>query len=312
MASTAGDSEGVFTRPSQWSANDHVARCEGGGVWYDPVSSFKLNNSNRTGTDAPSAVQTLDGHSLLGPDILLSHQNHTSPADAHLLQSNDIKISATPGTELQMGHGNPVCFAEDLHRQSSLGIDCHSVCTSYIPAQMMLALQFARGRRHETFEAHGKWAQGVGYSVLEAFNLGTIQGARAMRMEDKIGSLAVGKKADLVIFEAQSPGMLVAADRDPLAAIVLHSSVRDVDTVIVDGQIRKSDGVLQPVGMPGSIDTKTENTDSSISWKDVQCRLIDMSRKIDAFKSTELNEKVARQGILDKFHLNEDAWVESL
>lgn len=256
-------------------------------------------------------MTTLNKHGLLGPDILLSHQNNSSAEDAQIIQQKNVKVSCTPGTELQMGHGNPVCFEDGHQRQSSLGIDCHSVCSAYIPTQMMLALQWARGRRHETFEQHGKWAKGVAYTVEDAFNLGTIQGARAIRMENEVGSLAVGKKADLVIFDGQSPGMLVAADRDPVAAIVLHSSVRDVDTVIVDGMMRKETGVVQPVSIPGSL-LAPDIEVGSVSWKDVQHHLVRMSRAIDERKKTVVDGPVAQQGVLNKFHLNIEAWTDNL
>ena len=74
-------------------------------------------------------------------------------------------------------------------------------------------------------------------------------------MEEDLGSLAVGKIADLVVFDGDSPSMICASEQDPVAAIVLHSSVRDIDMVIVDGQIRKQNSKLLPVtiapSMPG-------------------------------------------------------------
>lgn len=51
--------------------------------------------------------------------------------------------------------------------------------------------------------------------MQEAYNLGTIQGARVIGMEADIGSIAVGKKADLVMFGSQTPGIVVAAERIP-------------------------------------------------------------------------------------------------
>ena len=45
--------------------------------------------------------------------------------------------------------------------------------------------------------------------------------------------------------------MLAAVEHEPIAAILLHSSVRDVDTVIVDGVVRKENGKLLPVQAKG-------------------------------------------------------------
>ncbi len=136
-----------------------------------------------------------------------------------------------------MGMGNPMCFREGCTDNSSLGIDCHSNNSSSIPSQMRVALQSERARGNDVIIAQGKYLRSLNVSVQDAFKLGTIQGARAIRMDDMLGSIEAGKLADLVIFDGQTPGMICAAEADPVAAIVLHSSIRDIDTVIVDGQV---------------------------------------------------------------------------
>ena len=200
---------------------------------------------SKTAPNAPSVVQSMHEKGLLGPDILLSHNNNPRPADSALLLEARAKVSSTPSTELQMGQGTPVCFHEDIGHVASLGIDCHSLCGTFMPGEMRLALQSARGRRHEEYEHQGKWTSRLTQTVQDAFNLGTIQGARAMGLSHEIGSIAVGKRADLVIFKSNTPAMIVASDRNPVAAVVLHSSIGDIDTVIIDGIIRKSGGTLQ-------------------------------------------------------------------
>lgn len=258
-----------------------------------------------------SAAATLASNDLLGPDILLSHNNNPTPPDARLVADKNVKISSTPGTELQMGHGNPVCLREDFYAQSSLGIDCHSVCSAYMPAQMMLALQWARARRHEDLESQDKWSSDVGFSASSVFNLGTIHGARAIGMEDTVGSLAVGKKADLVIFDCNTPSMVVAAERDPVAAIVLHSTVRDVNTVIIDGVLRKKDGILQPILAPEDISAKVERGEK-IEWKDIVPRVMEVSRRIDEQKKGTVDGKTAKKAIMEAFHMNFEGHVGNI
>ncbi|KAJ6563570.1 hypothetical protein DFH09DRAFT_1158419 [Mycena vulgaris] len=171
-----------------------------------------------------SVVNLLDAYGLLKSDILLSHASQALPEDAVQLIAEHAHISSTPDTELQMAHGAPVCFRTDLFQIASLGVDCHSNNSGDMLSQMRLALQSARGTRNQRFVAQGVLPRA-------AFNLGTIMGARAVGMGAEIGSIRVGKRADLVVFDAQSPGMVCAADHDPVAAIVLHASVRDVETL---------------------------------------------------------------------------------
>ncbi|KAF7587693.1 hypothetical protein BBP40_006852 [Aspergillus hancockii] len=259
------------------------------------------------------AADRLHSHGLLGPDILLSHNNNPKPEHTKLLLDNGVKISSTPITELQMGHGNPVCLDPAYQAHSSLGVDCHTVCTSYMPTQMSTVLQWARARRHEDFEAHSKWAKGVGSSVVDVFNLGTIHGARCIGMESEIGSLAVGKKGDVVIFDATSPGLVVAADRDPVAAVVLHSSIRDIDVVIVDGVVRKEGGRLRDVLVAEDIEGKGETQDGQwVQWKEVARRNRDLGVIMDERRKATVNEEVARAAIMEGFHLDASAWADSI
>jgi cytosine/adenosine deaminase-related metal-dependent hydrolase len=169
-----------------------------------------------------------------------------------------------------MALGDPVCFRTDLSKVSSLGVDCHSAAAADIPGQMRLALQYARGTRNRRILESGKTPRSIEYTVEQVFNLGTIQGARAVGKESEIGSLAEGKLADLVIYDPQSPGMVCASALDPVAAIVLHSSVRDIDTVFVDGVIRKQGGKLSPV----DVDSK------KMDWKEIASKLIESYHKI--------------------------------
>ncbi|CAH0020686.1 unnamed protein product [Clonostachys rhizophaga] len=250
---------------------------------------------------APSTVENLKSKDLLGPGLLLSHLTNPKPGDAQILAESGATISTTPSTELQMGHGNPVCFDEHLKPVSGLGIDCHSVCSAYIPGQMNLVLQWARARRHEELEAEGKWSKTVEYSVRDVYNFGTIKGARVIGMESQIGSLSVGKKADIVIFDTESPGMAVAADRDPLAAIVLHSSIRDIDTVIIDGIARKKQGRLESVKLPVGIDSSSEG--ETVTWKTVLGRVAGLAKEVDERKKA-INPEIAENGVLQAFYMN--------
>ena len=70
--------------------------------------------------------------------------------------------------------------------------------------------------------------------------MATLGGARALRLEHRIGSLEVGKAADLVI---RSPALAeVQPGLDPVQAVVLSGRGRSVDTVLVDGRIVLKDG----------------------------------------------------------------------
>ncbi|KAF5547610.1 5-methylthioadenosine s-adenosylhomocysteine deaminase [Fusarium phyllophilum] len=183
-------------------------------------------------------------------------------------------IPSTPDTELQMGHGWPVCFQDNAKLISSLGIDCHSNNTGSIVAQMKVGLQAERARRNDRIHEAGKIPAKVQVSAQDAFQLGTVGGARAIKMSDQIGSLEEGKIADLVIWDTLSPAMICAAEEDPIAAIILHSAQSDIDAVIVDGQFRKRNGQLVTTKLDLELMPDLKHEKSGVQWRDVATELL--------------------------------------
>ncbi|KAG2416095.1 hypothetical protein HFD88_007287 [Aspergillus terreus] len=252
----------------------------------------------------PSAVAVLNNNALLGPDVLLSHGNNITPEELRWVETAGAHFSSTPLSELQMGHGHPICLKADFLPLSSIGTDSNSICTSSIPAQASTALQATRARQMAENMKNGTWDGTIGPTVEDAFNLATLLGARAIGLGDEIGSLEVGKKADIVIFQGQSPTMIPAGERHPVAAIILHSSVRDVQTVIVDGIVRKENGSLCQISVPADIASNSGTCHSGeefLEWKDVAKLLRDSQSRLEEVKSTVCDEDSARNGLIRSF-----------
>ncbi|KAK2606058.1 hypothetical protein QQS21_003576 [Conoideocrella luteorostrata] len=218
----------------------------------------------------PTAIEEMCKSQILDHRWLIAHANNMPPTDAELIRKTEAHISSTPSTELHFSMGFPViAFRNDLKVKhiSSLGVDCHSVTSAFMPGEARIGLQSSRAARGEVWLQKGKVVREVGYSVEEAFNLMTVLGARGAKMEPQIGSIAVGKLADLVMFDKTSPSMVCASEQDPVAAILLHSSPADVDTVIVGGVVRKRAGRLESVALDKhGVDAAGR---SQLSWQDV-------------------------------------------
>jgi hypothetical protein len=120
------------------------------------------------------------------------------------------------------------------------------------------------------FTDQGKVQQKVNKVVEEDFNLGTVEGAKAVRMEVKIGTLKVGAFADdVLVWDALSPGMVCGAQHDRVAAIILHSSPSDVEVVILGGVARKSGGKPSTVNVQEGGGLWAGKGRDSLEWKDV-------------------------------------------
>ncbi|KAL2820419.1 Metallo-dependent hydrolase [Aspergillus granulosus] len=234
--------------------------------------------------DSESLASLLNSYGLLQEGLVLSHAGGATADDIRLLQDANCFISATPNTELAMAAGPPVCFRDDLpgaDRICSLGVDCHSATSGSMVNEMRMALQTARGTDSAAHIRKGQWPRGVSHTTADAFNMGTIQGARALCMEQDIGSIKVGKKADLVVFDALSPAMACVAQQEPVMAIVLHSTIRDIDMVLVDGEVRKKNGRLCPASGTEWLDGKGfVDTDRVIHWREVADRILAVQKRL--------------------------------
>ena len=91
---------------------------------------------------------------------------------------------------------------------------------------------------------------------VDAFAMATACGARAIGLDAEIGTLEVGKRADLVVRETGRPELAPALD--PLATVVYSAGSRGVRTVLVDGEMIVSDGTPTKVDVAAVIGEATE------------------------------------------------------
>ncbi|OJJ53601.1 hypothetical protein ASPSYDRAFT_51076 [Aspergillus sydowii CBS 593.65] len=237
---------------------------------------LKLFTTHFVANYMTNSVHLLSEYGLLDKDVLFSHANGIAKSDAQTLVQHGAYFSTTPETELQMGLGDIVAFRPDVKSNASIGIDCHANNSGDILTQLRLSMQHARGvENREAMEA-GEYPS-VQIKLEEVFNLGTIQGAKAVNMEDQIGSIEVGKLADLVIFDATSPNMACAAEENPLAAVMLHANAGDIETVIIDGIVRKQKNRLVDVQI---LDGPNGQITESLSWTEVMKNLLTSRQKV--------------------------------
>lgn len=261
---------------------------------------------------SPSLLEKAESLGVLTESILWAHASRASDCDIRLLQKSGSSFVSTAGTELQMGHGLPLAYqerAEGIRKHTGVGIDCHSNVSCSIPGEIRLGLQATRGSRNGLFHLEGLEPSTTRPSIEDAFNLGTLYGARAIGMSDRIGSIEVGKLADLVIFDTTSPSMVCGAQHNPLAAILLHSSPRDIEYVIVDGAFRKKGGKL----VASKLDELAKSTTGVeyLEWKDISQELV-RSRISIQEKAAAVDYRAIKDIVCGMLSINKEKLVDHL
>ncbi|KUN23354.1 amidohydrolase [Streptomyces antibioticus] len=188
-------------------------------------------------------VKQLHDLGLLGPDTTYIHCCYLHEDEWRMLADSGGTVSIAPQVETQMGHGwPPVMKAIEHGLRPSLSID---VVTT-VPGDMFTQIRAAFGAERARLNADCWHANmPVPDTMLTArqmLEIATRNGAHVAGLEGRTGSLTPGKRADVVAIDATA--LNVAPVHDPAAAVTLSADVSNVDTVIVDGVIRKRDGRL--------------------------------------------------------------------
>ncbi|KAF5596759.1 5-methylthioadenosine s-adenosylhomocysteine deaminase [Fusarium subglutinans] len=203
----------------------------------------------------PSVPKALEKFSLFpGPEddytIVISHGNYMDDEDFNILKKHRVPLACTPATEAQGSMGWHLLFEPGLI--TALGADCHCLTSSSLMQAARTALLFSRLQKTLEYKEKGEKIDKFDQTSHDVFNKATIEAARAVGMENEIGSIAVGKRADILIFSKdQSLAFGASAREEPVSAIVTYSEARDIEAVLVNGRFKKWDGKMLLVAKDG-------------------------------------------------------------
>jgi 5-methylthioadenosine/S-adenosylhomocysteine deaminase len=167
---------------------------------------------------------------LTSPHLCAAHCVHVSDGDQQILAEHDVKVLHCPGSNLKLGSGvAPVPEMRARGVTVSLGAD-GAACNNRLDmfAEMRLAA-ILQAMRHQP---------GI-LPARDVLWMATRSGARTLGLEDELGSIEVGKRADVIIVDRDQPHM--APGPDPYSTLVYAARGSDVRATIVDGEVLVSD-----------------------------------------------------------------------
>ena len=157
---------------------------------------------------------------LTSPRLCLAHCVWVDDHEQALMAERGVKVLHCPGSNLKLGSGlAPVVEMRSRGISVSLGADgagCNNHLDMFEEMRLAAVLQAVR-------------LKPGALTARDAVQMATREGARAVGLESEIGTIEAGKRADLILIEAEGP--------DPYSTIVYASRGTDVRTTIVDGEI---------------------------------------------------------------------------
>lgn len=197
----------------------------GRGDW-SPLAEFLVPPAGETG------IRLLAEEGLLGPGLIAAHCVHADREEIALLARYGVGVAHCPRSNGYLGCG--VAPVEEL-RAAGVTVSIATDSPASTPS-----LDMFEEMRSAIVGARSRAGRPDAMSSGEALELATIGGARVLGMADRIGSLAVGKEADLTVISlAGSPFDPV---EDPVTAAVLGGSPDRVTATLVGGEQRYRKG----------------------------------------------------------------------
>jgi len=174
-----------------------------------------------------SPIEFADAHGLLGPRTVIGHGVWADEEDWKLLARTGTSVSHNPASNSHLASGiAPVHGMLEAGVNVAMGCDAATCDNTYdMIRDMRDVSHLAKLREENPLVVPAE-------TVLE---MATIHGARAMGIEDEVGSLEAGKRADFIIINLDAPHLTPVWD--PVSTVVYAAVGSDVDTVVVDGVI---------------------------------------------------------------------------
>ncbi|BBX37880.1 cytosine deaminase [Mycolicibacterium mageritense] len=175
---------------------------------------------------------------LWGPHANIVHGTGLTDRWVKKLADAGVTFTTTPENELGQGHCTAITEKLlDAGGAPSLGTDTETAVSGEVLTAARITLAHQRGLAHEQeFHRTGLSAPSAGLSSKQALSWATVHGARALGMADKVGHLAPGMQADLVVIDARALNLWPA--HDPIAA-ALQASIANIEAVMIGGHWRK-------------------------------------------------------------------------
>jgi 5-methylthioadenosine/S-adenosylhomocysteine deaminase len=185
---------------------------------------------------------------LLGPDHNIAHGNCFDEDELKIVLDAGCTVTSTCFTEM-LNYERPAMLGRMIKfgATPSIGTDCDPYFNSSMLWVMRHAFHHQRELDNRSLHAAGQWPAATQHSThtRDALYWATMGGAKAMRLDHKIGSLTPGKQADLAMVNTKSMNTFLAMPGgDPVHTVVMYAEASDVDHLMVAGRFVKRNGKL--------------------------------------------------------------------
>jgi len=222
-----------------WKAARELASEKGVGMSFH-MSPAKLDPEGFVAEFGHRPMVHLEELGVLGDDVCITHCVQVDDHEVAIMADHQVHVAHCPTTALKVSYGVTQVgkFPEMVMSGLNVGIGTDgnnaSNYSDLMRATYLVAGLFKDARQDPQM-----------FPAEKAYEMATLGGAKALKMEDSIGSLEVGKKADVVLHDTDRPEWRPLLN--VMNQLVWSADGRGVHTVIVDGKLVVEDGRMVTV-----------------------------------------------------------------
>ncbi len=176
-------------------------------------------------------IEMADRNGLFDVPAIAAHCVQVTDEDIAILKGKRVSVVTNPASNMKLGNG----FAP-IGKMLEMGVN---VCLGTDGAASNNSLNMFRELGLLTLIHKGVNKTPQCVSAREGFRIATINGAKALGLEEEIGSIEAGKKADLAILDLNTPSLMPR--NNLIAGLSYSANGSEVETVIIDGKIVMED-----------------------------------------------------------------------
>ena len=217
---------GAYTVSKEHLIEFHQLSKEYNILFHIHAAETKQENKTVTEQHGDRVIPTLAKYDMLGPKTLLAHTVHLSDEEIDTLAKTDTAIVHNPVSNLKIGSG--IAQIAKMHNKGiRIGVGTDGAVSGN-DIDMFLSLRLT------AILQRGANESSTALKARDALHMATLGGAQILGMEDKIGSIEVGKLADLILLDLNVPHAVPLFE--PHNHLVLSASKADVNSVWVNGK----------------------------------------------------------------------------
>ncbi len=176
-------------------------------------------------------IEMADRNGLFDVPAIAAHCVQVTDEDIAILKGKKVSVVTNPASNMKLGNGfAPIGKMVEMGVNVCLGTDgaaSNNSLNMFHELSLLPLIHKGTGRTPQCI------------SAKEGFRIATINGARALGLEKEIGSIEVGKKADLAILDLNTPSL--TPRNNLIAGLSYSANGSEVETVIIDGKIVMED-----------------------------------------------------------------------